>query len=91
MNMKGTPKDLRESIQNGIEETVKLIGGTTKPVPKAADVIERHVLDFLRQKFGVLYLKLDAAFEMEGKQVSEAVSRDVRELAQMIGVERRSG
>ena len=79
-----TPETLRQAIQNGIEQGIILACESRSSPPKAADVIERHVLDFLRQKFGALYLLIEA------KPLTMQTALElIRETARQIGVERR--
>jgi hypothetical protein len=79
-----TPETLRQAIQNGIEQGIILACESKTSPPKAADVIERHVLDFLRQKFGALYLIIEA-----GPITAQTVMDRLRETARQIGIERR--
>lgn len=56
MMTRATPKTLREAIQNGIE-AVELYPGFTNHGKLL--VIENTVKDFLAQKFGTAFLRLD--------------------------------
>lgn len=78
---KGTPKSLVESISNGLEgaETVFMSKGEADGL--AAEVKE-HVLDYLRQKFGVAYL------EMPNVSNHEQAMSVLKHLAVNLGVER---
>lgn len=70
----GTPTSIFQAIQNGIEHA------GAQPAPTqvlAATIIEAHVLDFLRQKFGAAYLRADSGLCLSV----------MRELAMVLGVE----
>lgn len=73
----GTPKNLHEAIKNGINEPSA--GIETDDV--IASLIEQHVLDYLRQQFGVAYLALSENPE------DEPAFAAVQALAQGIGVD----
>lgn len=70
--MSGTPRTLREAIENG---------STAKVSDDAVISIESHVLDFLRQGFGALYIELDDVLDYRAL-------RKVRALAKRLGVEK---
>jgi hypothetical protein len=49
--VKGTPKNLREAIENGV---------FYQPVGGQGELIEPHVIDYLAQKFGAAMLGTDS-------------------------------
>lgn len=73
------PKNLRDAIQAGVEENVQLLSANTRPVMKAADVIEKHVRFFLRSKFRDLIEQLDDVQDMN------ALNK-VLKTAEMLGI-----
>lgn len=79
-----TPETLRQAIQNGIEDMVHQLSATTRPAPKASDIIERHVLDFLRSHYSGLCLAIETR-----PITTQTAIECVRIFAHKIGIERR--
>jgi hypothetical protein len=103
---RGTPKTLKEAIQNGMVEAVKRgrwnaaqqekfnrldLEAQQLTAQEVHDeqirVIENHVLDFFRQKFGVAYLDIEQWAE---DRTYKDPAQIVRELAENTGVTKRA-
>lgn len=78
---KATPKTLKQAIENGLTDARTIAGTSLWSPPEVHEIIEAHVLDFLRQHVGALYLEFDDTLDIR------ALNR-VRAMARRIGVER---
>lgn len=100
MRNNGTPKELKQAIMNGLMQattTVRIAANvhTETEMKEAArvaqlrqlEIIENHVLDFFRQKFGVAYL--DIAQWAEDRTYKDPAGI-IRELAESTGVSKKS-
>jgi hypothetical protein len=101
--MNRTPKTLQEAINNGLMAACQLSSETKatlnelsgKELQEAAgrlkasqiETVERHVLDFFRQKFGVAYLEIDHWFEDRTYKDPAGI---IRELAESTGVAKKA-
>lgn len=67
----GTPKTLSDAIGNGIF-------ADHPPHRRIRDILADHVLDFLRQKFGAAYLRMDdTTSREEAMDVLRTLARDI--------------
>lgn len=71
--MSDIPRTLREAIQNGITEGVGR--AANHEILKMNEVVERHVLEYLRQGFGALYLELDDTLDYRALAKTRALAR----------------
>ncbi len=89
----GTPKNLKQAIENGLSACHERAGGTLHyPISLHAD-IEKHVLDFLRQKFSVAYLDMGTFQKFAASEHGYGNSRPMtilEHLATSLGVVRET-
>lgn len=75
--MTGTPKTIMQAIDNGVEAySSKLLGSNCAPW-ECNEIIEKHVRDFLAQRFGAALLSND----------NPEVIKAIAELAESVGLE----